>query len=173
MNKILTVVDMQNDFISGTLGSDRAREITAAAAEKIRGFYGKIFVTMDTHGHDYMTTHEGRHLPVEHCIKNTHGWELCPEILDVLRGKDFTVIEKPSFGSAELINAMKPYVGSDTKIELIGLCTDICVISNALLIRTFFPENDISVDSGCCAGVTPLSHEAALTAMRSCQINVY
>lgn len=173
MKKILVIVDIQNDFVDGALGSKEAVAIIDSVCKKIRAFEGDIFVTLDTHGEDYMNTQEGKKLPVPHCIKGTDGWKLNPEIEKALEGKDFTVIEKPTFGSqrlAEIIN--EKYKEDELSVELIGICTDICVISNALTIRAHNTECDITVDSSCCAGVTPESHNAALNVMKSCLINV-
>lgn len=173
MKKILVVVDIQNDFVDGALGSKEAVAIIDSACKKIRGFEGDIFVTLDTHGEDYMNTQEGKKLPVPHCIKGTDGWKLNAEIEKALEGRNFTVIEKPTFGSqrlAELIS--EKYNDTSLSVELIGICTDICVISNALTIRAYNTECEITVDSSCCAGVSPESHEAALNVMKSCLINV-
>lgn len=173
MKKFLITVDMQKDFVDGALGSAEAVAIVPAAARKIRGFDGDIFVTFDTHSENYMQTSEGRHLPVPHCIKGTPGWELDATIADALKGKDFTPVEKITFGSVDLPGLLREAAdGEEFSVQLIGLCTDICVISNALLIKAAFPEAEISVDSACCAGVTPAKHEAALETMRSCQIEV-
>ena len=167
MKHFLVVVDMQTDFIDGSLGTAEAAAIVPAAAEKIRGFDGQVIATLDTHGPDYLTTSEGRKLPVEHCIKGSQGWEIVPQ-LAVFKAVAKAVVEKPTFGSTKLAQAVADY----DEIELVGLCTDICVISNALLLKAFWPEKDISVDASCCAGVTPKSHENALEAMKMCQIEV-
>ncbi len=172
MNKILVVVDMQNDFIDGALGSDEAVAIVDNAAEKIRSFNGLIFVTYDTHSADYMNTSEGRKLPVPHCIKGTDGWELNSQIKSALEGKDYVVVEKPTFGCVDLPGLIRNKAGEEFTLEIIGLCTDICVVSNALIIKANFPENEISVIADCCAGVTTDSHNAALQTMKSCQINI-
>lgn len=173
MKRYLIVVDMQNDFISGSLGTSEAQRIVPAAAEKIRSFDGAIFATLDTHGPDYLKTAEGRKLPVEHCIRGTWGWELNDAVAEALREKDFTVVEKPTFGSVRLPQLIAEDAGDeDFTIELIGLCTDICVVSNTLLLKAHFPEMQIAVDAACCAGVTPEAHDAALNTMRSCQIDV-
>ena len=167
--KILVVVDMQNDFIDGALGTAEAVAIVPRVIEKIKEYENSdntVIYTKDTHFDNYMDTREGRHLPVPHCIKGTAGHDIPREIL---RGHDL-IIEKPTFGSTELVEYLE---GIDfDEIELIGLCTDICVVSNALLIKARFPEREVSVDSSCCAGVTPATHEAALTTMKMCQINV-
>ena len=170
--KFLIVVDMQNDFIDGALGTKEAVAILPAVKSKIENFEGKVIFTRDTHEEDYLSTQEGRNLPVEHCIKDTEGWQITPE-LDALRKED--AIDKPSFGSVALGQLLKAYDTYEEKIEsitLIGLCTDICVISNAMLIKAFLPETPIVVDAECCAGVTPESHENALEAMKMCQIKV-
>ncbi|MEE1085582.1 MAG: isochorismatase family cysteine hydrolase [Schaedlerella sp.] len=170
--KLLIVVDMQNDFIDGALGTPEAAAIVPRVVEKIKTFDGKVLATKDTHGEDYMKTQEGRKLPVPHCIKGTEGWELHPEIAALIEDEAF---EKKSFGSRCLAKVLKSYHDKDEAIEsitLIGLCTDICVISNAMLLKVFLPEVEIIVDSQCCAGVTPESHLRALEAMQVCQITV-
>lgn len=173
MKNFLVVVDMQNDFIDGALGTAQAVEIVDNAANKIRNFDGKIFVTIDTHNSDYMSTSEGKKLPVVHCVKGTNGWKLNDKIADALNGKDYVLVEKPTFGSVELPNLINTAADDENfSVELIGLCTDICVVSNALILKAYFYENDISVDSSCCAGVTPETHKAALEAMKMCQINI-
>ncbi len=173
MKKFLIVVDMQKDFVDGALGTKEAVAIVPAAAEKISAFDGEIFVTLDTHFDNYMSTNEGRHLPVPHCIKGTEGWQLDKAVAKALDGKNYTAVEKNTFGSVELPGLIKKAAGNDDfTVELIGLCTDICVVSNALLIKANFPEAEIAVDAKCCAGVTPQAHEAALATMASCQITV-
>jgi nicotinamidase-related amidase len=173
MKRFLVVVDMQNDFVDGALGSEQAAAIVPAAVKKISSFDGDIFVTLDTHFEDYLQTSEGKKLPVAHCIKGTNGWRLNKDIKAVLDEKDFTEVEKNTFGSVNLPGLIKKAAGEeDFSIELIGLCTDICVVSNALLLKASFPEAPISVDSACCAGVTNEKHKAALETMRSCQIDV-
>ncbi|MBQ9897980.1 MAG: cysteine hydrolase [Ruminococcus sp.] len=173
MKRFLIVVDMQKDFVDGALGSSEACAIVPAAAEKIRSFAGEIFVTFDTHFDNYMETAEGRKLPVPHCIKDSDGWQLSDDIADALSGRNFTAVEKYTFGSVKLPELIRKSAGSDDiSIELIGLCTDICVVSNALLLKASFPEAEIAVDEKCCAGVTPAKHEAALETMRSCQIDI-
>ena len=148
--KVLVVVDMQNDFIGGALGTKEAVAIVPKVVEKIRNFEGRVLFTRDTHKEDYLDTQEGKKLPVAHCIKGTEGWELHPEI-EALRKED--ALDKPTFGSTQ-----------------IGLCTDICVISNAMIAKAFIPEVPVIVDASCCAGVTPQSHKNALEAMKMCQI---
>lgn len=170
--KFLIVVDMQNDFIDGALGTKEAVAILPAVKSKIENFEGKIIFTRDTHETDYLSTQEGRNLPVEHCIKDTDGWQINSE-LEALRKED--AFDKPSFGSVALSQYLKAYDTYEEKIEsitLIGICTDICVISNAMLIKAFLPEVPVTVDASCCAGVTPESHQNALNAMAVCQINI-
>ncbi|MDD6763639.1 MAG: cysteine hydrolase [Clostridiales bacterium] len=173
MMRILIVVDMQKDFINGSLGSRDAEAIVEAAVNKINGFNGDIIVTLDTHFENYMETSEGKNLPIPHCIKDTDGWQLDSRIRAALDKKAYSAVEKITFGSVELPKIIEEnYDINNIEIELIGLCTDICVVSNALLLKAHFPEIPIFVDSSCCAGVTPKSHNAALETMRSCQINV-
>lgn len=173
MKKVLVVVDIQNDFVDGALGTPEAVAIIDAAAEKIKNFDGDIFVTYDTHYDNYMDTLEGKKLPVPHCIKGTNGWELNPKIANALMGKDYTAVEKLTFGSVDLPQLVKEKIGNQkAEITLIGLCTDICVVSNALLLKANILDSEIFVDSACCAGVTPDTHNAALDTMRCCQINV-
>lgn len=173
MKKILVAVDIQNDFVNGTLGTKEALSIIDNAAQKIKNFDGDIFVTYDTHFDNYMETLEGKKLPVPHCIKHTDGWQLNPKIAAALKDKNYKAVEKFTFGSAELPNLIKETIGKDlAEITLIGLCTDICVVSNALLLKANLPECEIFVDAACCAGVTPDTHNAALDTMRCCQINI-
>ena len=172
MKRILIVVDMQKDFENGALGTPEAATIVPAA-EKIRVFEGPIFVTYDTHGSDYPDMAEGRKLPVPHCVKGTSGWELDAAIQDALSGKAYTAVEKNIFGSVDLPGLVgREAAGEAFSLELIGLCTDICVVSNALLLKAHFPEAPIAVDASCCAGVTPAKHLAALETMASCQIDI-
>ncbi len=173
MKKILIVVDMQKDFVDGALGTKEAVAIVDNVCKKIENFNGDIIATYDTHFENYMETQEGKYLPVPHCIKNTEGWHLDSKVQASLDKKTYKVIEKPTFGSVELVEYINSsYNPSETEIELIGLCTDICVVSNALLIKSNFLETKVSVDASCCAGVTPESHNAALVTMKMCQINV-
>ncbi len=169
MQKILLVVDMQNDFIDGALGTAEAEKIVPLVKEKIEGFDGTVLFTRDTHFDNYMETQEGKRLPVPHCIKGTEGWQIRKE-LDALRTTE--AIDKLTFGSSELgqLLVRKNEEEPIESITVIGLCTDICVISNALLAKAFLPEAEIRVDAKCCAGVTPQSHENALNAMSVCQI---
>ena len=173
MENILIVVDMQNDFVDGVLGSPEAVAILPAVVNKIKNHEGKIIFTRDTHGEDYMDTREGKHLPVPHCIKGTRGWEIKDEVWVAAAGKpDVSVIDKPTFGSTELSKCLLDYSCDNIlgQVTLIGVCTDICVISNAMLLKAALPEIDVTVDAACCAGVTPESHENALSAMAACQI---
>ncbi len=169
--KILIVVDMQNDFISGALGSEAAMQIVKPVADRINGFDGRIIFTRDTHTDDYMQTQEGRKLPVPHCIKGTHGWQI-DSAISVPEGS--VIFDKITFGSVELAQYLVGLNEKETidQIELVGLCTDICVISNAFLIKAALPECEITVDASLCRGVSDESHKNALNAMRSCQINV-
>lgn len=172
---VLVVVDMQNDFIDGSLGTPEACSIVRPVCEKIKSFEGKIYVTLDTHQDNYLETFEGKRLPVEHCIQGTDGWILNPLVRDALKGQDYTFIEKPTFGTTQLGSSLQMLTvenKGDFEIEIIGLCTDICVVSNALMLRAKFPDVKITVDASCCAGVTPESHAAALTTMKMCQIDV-
>lgn len=173
MKKILVVIDMQKDFVDGALGTKQAAGIIQRAAEKIKNFDGDIFVTYDTHFENYADTAEGKKLPVVHCVKDTPGWQLDKNIAAALEGKDYIPVEKHAFGSLELPGLIAEKVGgSDFSAELIGICTDICIVSNALILKASFPEAPVSVDSACCAGVTPEKHNAALETMRSCQIDI-
>ncbi len=168
--KVLIVVDMQNDFIDGSLGTKEAEAIVGNVEKKIREWDGLVVATRDTHSPKYLETQEGRNLPVEHCIEGTVGWEINPTIQAALDEKHAQVVNKPTFGSVAL--AMMLMQCGVTEIQLVGLCTDICVVSNALLLKANMPEVPISVDASCCAGVTPEKHAAALETMKSCQINI-
>ena len=171
MQDILLVIDMQNDFIDGALGTPEAQAIVPAVKKKIESFDGPVYFTRDTHEKDYLDTQEGRLLPVPHCIRGTQGWQIRPE-LDALRNTE--AIDKPSFGSPALAHLLRRLDSEEPigSITLIGLCTDICVISNALLVKAALPEVPVAVDAACCAGVTPESHENALNAMAVCQIRI-
>lgn len=171
MQNILVVVDMQNDFIDGALGTKEAVLIVPAVEKKIREFDGTVLFTRDTHETWYLNTQEGKHLPVPHCIRGTEGWQIRSE-LDALRKT--APIDKDTFGSTDLAGELvamneEEEIGS---ITFVGLCTDICVISNALLVKASLPEVPVLVDASCCAGVTPESHENALKAMEMCQIQI-
>ena len=176
MKHVLIVVDMQTDFVDGALGTPEAVAILDNVIAKIKAYAadpdGVIFVTYDTHAENYMETSEGKHLPVPHCIKGTAGWELHPTVAAALEGVTYTAVEKPTFGSVALPALVKEAAAGDFSVELIGLCTDICVVSNTLLLKAHYPEVSISVDASCCAGVTPDTHRAALTTMGMCQIEV-
>mgnify|MGYP000848159079 FL=1 len=174
MNKVLIVIDMQNDFIDGALGTKEAMGILPDGIQKIKDFEGNIIYTRDTHKKDYLSTQEGKYLSVEHCIEGTYGWELQKDIKQLMEDTKSTIYNKNTFGSKELAQQLVKMDGNESieEIELIGLCTDICVISNALTIKTFLPEVKISVDAKCCAGVTPESHQNALNAMKMCQIQI-
>lgn len=173
MKKFLVVVDMQKDFVDGALGSKEAAAIVPAAVKKIKEFDGEILATFDTHFENYMETAEGKKLPVPHCIKGTDGWQLDKNIAAALNEKGFTPVEKLTFGSVALPGIIAEKAGDeDFTVELIGLCTDICVISNTLILKANFPEKEIYVDPACCAGVSPETHNAALAAMGCCQINI-
>lgn len=165
MKKTLIVVDMQKDFVDGSLGTKEAVSIVENVKKKISEYSAngdEIIFTRDTHKADYLNTNEGRHLPVEHCIEGTDGWQ----IYDGLETEGAVYIDKPTFGYVK----WNEY--NLEEVEIIGLCTDICVVSNALIIKAFYPEIKISVDASCCAGVTPESHRAALATMKMCQIEI-
>ena len=172
MDKAIIVIDMQNDFVYGDLGTDQAREMLPRLIDKLEKVVKEksadLIFTQDTHKDDYLTTQEGRNLPIVHCIKNSEGWEL---ISDMKKFTPFAkaVIEKKTFGSTRLPSLIKPY----KEVEFVGVCTDICVISNALLVKAFYPELVVSVDAKCCAGTTPESHATALAAMKTCQCKIY
>lgn len=170
MKNVLVVVDMQTDFITGALGTPEAVAIVPKVREKLRSFVGDVIFTRDTHGQDYLNTQEGSRLPVPHCIRGSDGWQITPELSEFAR----TVVDKPGFGSIELAERLRQVHLREPieSVTLVGLCTDICVISNALLIKAFLPEVPLSVDASCCAGVTPESHRNALAAMKMCQITV-
>ena len=174
MRKILVVIDMQKDFVDGALGTKEAVAIVPAVVEKIKSYDIKdVFATRDTHQENYMETQEGANLPVPHCIEGTEGWEIIPELKDLSQGKK--IFDKPTFGSIELASFIRDEAdkrNGQLEVELIGVCTDICVVSNALMIKAYNIEVPVSVDSKCCAGVTPAAHDAALATMKSCQVQV-
>lgn len=173
MKKLLLVIDMQNDFIDGALGTKEAAAIVPNVVKRIQEFEGDVLYTRDTHSEDYMETQEGKNLPVPHCIKGTPGWELCPELKALRDAGHSPVLDKLTFGAKDLPAYLETrYPGGLESAELIGLCTDICVISNAMVLKAFFPELPVSVTASCCAGVTPESHENALNAMKMCQIAI-
>lgn len=171
--ELLLVVDMQNDFIDGDLGTKEAQDVVQRVASKISNWGGDIICTLDTHGKDYMKTKEGRALPIPHCIEGTNGHKLNEDVREALFHNAATacnMLQKRTFGSTALPELIR---GSGIDyIEIVGVCTDICVISNAILLRAHYPEIEIVVDSSCCAGTSPESHEAALNTMRMCQITV-
>lgn len=171
MKKTLIVVDMQNDFIDGSLGTKEAQAIVAKVKDKIaecRSRGDEIIFTRDTHSEDYLNTPEGRKLPVEHCIKDTFGWQ----ISDELEISNAICIDKKSFGFMGWKLVKEQHGLEFNEIELVGLCTDICVVSNALILKAAFPEVEVTVDASCCAGVTPETHKAALETMKMCQVNI-
>jgi nicotinamidase-related amidase len=176
--RVLVVIDMQNDFITGSLGTPEARAIVPHVKKKIKDAVKNgdmIIYTRDTHPDEYLLTKEGETLPVEHCIHGTEGWRIPSELLPPGEYENMMIIDKPTFGSYELVEKLIDICQNTgcNEIEICGLCTDICVVSNALLIKAaFYETHDISVDANCCAGVTPESHEAALKTMEMCQINV-
>lgn len=169
--KILVVVDMQNDFIDGALGTAEAQAIVENVKNKILKFEGMVLYTRDTHSENYNNTQEGRNLPVPHCIKGTTGWQIHPEIAELVRVQP---IDKPTFGSMKLAQMISEMNDNEPieEITLIGLCTDICVISNAMILKAQLPEVPIVVDASCCAGVSVQSHEQALASMKACQIRI-
>lgn len=169
MRRLLVVVDMQKDFVDGVLGTKEAREIVEPLVELVKAEQEKgteVVFTMDTHSEEYLKTQEGKKLPVPHCVKGSEGWELIPELKPLAEG--CRIFEKPAFGSTELADFVRRHHYEE--IVLAGLCTDICVISNAILLKSAVPESEVSIISSCCAGITPKSHENALEAMKMCQI---
>ena len=176
--KVLIIVDMQNDFIDGSLGTNEAAGIVPEVVKRIESSNGELILfTKDTHGEDYLSTPEGKKLPVPHCIKGTEGWEIRDCIIKAWREKDAAaanenIFEKPVFGSTALAEYLKSRESEITEIELLGLCTDICVVSNAIMLKNAMPGVEIYVNEKCCAGVTPQSHKEALNVMKMCQINV-
>ena len=176
MKELLVVIDYQNDFVNGALGFEGAEKLDGPIVEKIREYRRRgadVIFTRDTHRENYLETQEGRRLPVVHCIEGSHGHKIFGETAKQVQTGDM-IIDKPSFGSAELGRLLAEENEKELieKVTLIGLCTDICVISNALLVKAFLPEAEVAVDAACCAGVTPESHRTALAAMKSCQITV-
>ena len=178
--KVLVVIDVQNDFITGSLRNEEAIKNVPNIVKKINEFDGDaIFYTMDTHPENYMETNEGKKLPVVHCVKGTEGWQIEDSVMDALtdadrRGIKVVRVEKPTFGSYDLVEEIKHVsLWADLDIEFVGYCTDICVVSNALLVKAaFYDKANIKVVENCCAGVTPETHEAALTTMKMCQIEI-
>ncbi len=182
MRHILIVVDMQKDFVDGALGTPEAVAIVDRVVNRIQAYAsdpdGVLMATLDTHTEDYMNTFEGKHLPVPHCIKGSDGWQLDTRVLAAITeaalvGKNCHMLEKPTFGSTDLPALVERLSdGENVTIELCGLCTDICVVSNALLLKAYFPDTPIAVDASACAGVTPATHSAALDTMAMCQIEI-
>ena len=180
--KILIVVDMQNDFIDGALGTKEAAAILENVAARIQSWGGgPVVFTQDTHQDNYLTTPEGKKLPAPHCIEGTHGWQIHDMILAAWQNKDGTpkipglinnAFMKPVFGSVELVQYLETRADELTEVELVGVCTDICVISNAIMIKNTLPNVNVTVNAHCCAGVTPQSHTEALNTMKMCQIDV-
>lgn len=168
MKKLLVVVDMQNDFVTGCLGTKEAQEITTAVTEYVKSFDGDVVFTQDTHDENYMDTQEGKKLPVPHCLKGSEGWKIVPQLLPY--AEKAKVFEKPVFGSTELASFV---ADSDyEEVTLIGVCTGICVLSNAVLLKAFAPQVPVKVIAELCACVTPQSHETALAAMATCQVDI-
>ena len=165
--RFLIVVDMQNDFISGSLGSSEAQAIVPRVVRKVASFQGTVVFTRDTHTEEYLSTQEGKNLPVLHCVKGTDGWQICKELAPYAQH----VVDKGAFGSIDL-PAYLGTLGDVEEVELCGLCTDICVISNAMLLKSAYPETTMKVDASCCAGVTEERHNTALSAMRAVQIQI-
>lgn len=174
MGNVLVVIDMQNDFITGSLGSKEAEAIVSRVKDKIEGFSGNLIFTRDTHTKEYLNTQEGKNLPVEHCRKDSKGWEIESSLQPYANKPNTIILDKESFGTLNLAKALEAIQSVSKEpieeIELVGLCTDICVISNAIIIKAAFPEIPVIVDSTCCAGVTKQSHYNALEAMKMCQI---
>lgn len=178
--KVLVVIDMQNDFIDGTLGTPEAVKIVPNVVEKIKNWDGVVYATQDTHFKDYLETQEGKILPVEHCIQGSYGWKLEASVHAALkegamRNESTLYVTKSTFGSRDLaeILAQRNKTEKFEEIQLVGLCTDICVIANALVLKTFLPEVPLAVDAACCAGVAPNGHQGALDAMKACQVKIY
>ena len=170
--KILIVVDMQNDFIDGALGSKEAVTIVGKVAEKVKAAETEgalVIFTRDTHGEDYMATEEGKNLPVPHCLERTEGWQISEQIPYPQKSRSF---DKVTFGSMDLGNFLKELAFEPERVELVGLCTDICVLSNAVIAKAALPNAHIVVDAACCAGVSPASHDTALAAMKAIQVEI-
>ena len=174
MSKLLVVVDYQKDFVDGALGYPGAETLEGPLCDKVKAALAdgwKVIFTRDAHAPDYLDTREGRNLPVPHCIRGTQGWALDARITEALEKKTHRIIEKPTFGSTQLPHLIHSELQPDEalSIELVGLCTDICVVSNALILKAAFPEADVRVNPDLCAGSTPENHAAALQTLRSCQ----
>lgn len=179
-NKYLIVVDVQNDFIDGVLGTEEAVQKVPRIVEKIKRFDGVVCATQDTHTDKYAASNEGKHLPVPHCIIGTDGHKIQKDVLAAIQGKEHMTVMKDSFGSTvlwhkimnDMVDKNLELHGVGTTFELIGFCTDICVVSNVLILKAYFPEANIVVDASCCAGTTPENHAKALDVMRCCQIDI-
>lgn len=178
MNECLfsVCIDMQNDFIYGSLGNPTAQQIVSKVADHIKQLKTPVIFTRDTHNGDYLKTSEGKYLPIPHCMKESSGWCIADQIMRVIESKsrdDFMIINKDKFGSFDLVSAIRNnFQQEPNKIEIFGLCTDICVITNALILKTWFPDVPIVCRSGLCAGTSAEAHKAALTVMKSCQIEI-
>ena len=170
--RYLLVIDVQNDFVNGSLGSDDAQAVLGNIISKVENFDGMVTFTRDTHQTDYLSTQEGKYLPVEHCIEGTEGWELADELKEYAGEHGSIIYDKPSFGNMNLASDIKSLYKLNRleSVEIIGLDTDICVVSNALIIKAAVPELPIYVDTSCCAGSTRERHDAAIEVMKSCQI---
>lgn len=171
---VLVIVDVQNDFVNGALGTREAEEVLPSILEKVRDFTGRVIATRDTHSDDYLETQEGERLPVVHCLKGSEGWGFPDELDSLIREREAAIYEKSTFGSPALARDLRDFFdrGEIRSVEIIGICTDICVVSNALLIKAESPELPLTVDARCCAGVTPEKHGAALDVLESCQVEV-
>lgn len=175
---VLVVIDMQHDFVDGSLGSPEAQAIVDNVRQKIASFDGPVIFTRDTHDTDYLESQEGQHLPVVHCVKDTIGWQIMESLITAVEKRNtihpYFIIDKPNFGSSELVTRLQGMNAAEPieSITLVGVCTDVCVVSNAILLKAALPEVPIHVDAQCCAGVTEESHKAALLTMRQCQIEV-
>ena len=167
MKKALVIIDMQNDFIDGALANPMAQAIVTPIAEYATNFDGDVFATRDTHEETYLSSAEGKHLPIPHCIRNTHGWEIAAPIQEVLEKRHAMILDKPTFGYLGW-----GMLGAYTDVELVGTCTDICVVSNALILKAMFPDMNVTVNSSLCAGTTKENHDAALAVMACCQVKV-
>ena len=167
MKKVLIVIDMQKDFVDGALANREAQAIVSDIASLVENFDGEVIATRDTHEKNYLSTTEGKHLPIPHCIKNTNGWQIVDEIATALQKKNAVILDKPTFGFLgwECLHGAN-------EIVMVGTCTDICVVSNALLIKAWCPEAKVQVDANCCAGVTKETHNAAIQTMASCQVKI-
>lgn len=167
MKKALIVIDMQKDFVDGTLANPDAQAIVRPIANYVLAYDGAVIATRDTHTENYLDTAEGKKLPVAHCIQGTEGWEIVPEIAEALRAKNALILDKPTFGYLGW-----GVIGEFEEVELVGTCTDICVVSNALILKAMFPDLVVTVNAALCAGTTKENHDAALAVMRCCQVEV-